>query len=145
MVKFSQDIFDTICDRIVNGESLRSICEEEGMPSRRGVEKWLDSNPDLVRQYARAREIQADHFFEEARTIALAARPDNVAVAKLQWEDCRWRASKLRPKVYGDKLAIGGADDLPPIKSTLDTSKLSTAALRELQAAMNAAPDPDEV
>lgn len=112
MVKFSQDIFDAICDRIANGGDLREICADPDMPSVSGVMKWLAEDKAgkyggaLVEQYARAREIQADYFFEEARTIARAARPDNVAVAKLQWEDCRWRAGKLRPKAYGDKVEV---------------------------------------
>jgi hypothetical protein len=34
---------------------------------------------------------------------------------------------KLKPKVYGDKVAIGGADDLPPIK-TEDSGAAKLAA-----------------
>ena len=28
----------------------------------------------------------------------------------------KWVASKLKPRRYGDKLALGGADDLPAIQ-----------------------------
>ena len=34
---YTQDVGDTICDRIADGESLRSICEDENMPSRWSV------------------------------------------------------------------------------------------------------------
>lgn len=32
-VEFSQAVFDTICERIADGESLRSICRDNDMPS----------------------------------------------------------------------------------------------------------------
>lgn len=30
-----------ICERIADGESLRSICEDSKMPSRETVRKWI--------------------------------------------------------------------------------------------------------
>ena len=65
---------------------------------------------------------------------------NNVAVArsKLMLEQRRWWAEKLRPKVYGPKLAIGGAAELPPIHMTksLDVSNLSIEELEVLAAAL---------
>ena len=55
-VKFSQKIFDKICERISQGESLSSICSDEKMPSRDSVYKWMHENQDLTDKYARARE-----------------------------------------------------------------------------------------
>lgn len=117
MAEFSQELFDRICERIAEGESLRAICQGKDMPSATSVMRWLSADSGLSEQYARAREMQGDGEFDKAREIAFAATPETVQVARLQYDAVKWRAGKLRPKVYGDKVAIGGADDLPAIKT----------------------------
>lgn len=117
MAEFSQGLFNRICERIADGESLRAICQDADMPSATSVMRWLAADAGLSEQYARAREIQGDGEFDKAREIAFAATPETVQVARLQYDAVKWRAGKLRPKVYGDKVAIGGADDLPAIKT----------------------------
>jgi hypothetical protein len=129
MVAFSQEVFDTICERIADGESLRAICASEGMPNHRDVTRWLSTRPEILPQYARAREAQADHEFDEIKAIADLASPEDVQVARLRIDTRKWRAGKLRPKVYGDKVAIGGADDLPPIQ-TQDVTAADVIATR---------------
>lgn len=115
MAEFSQELFDEICDRISEGESLRSICKDDGMPSQVAVFKWLgkEGNDALVKQYARARDVQADTIFDECLDIAdqydpdkEALNPDHINRAKLRIETRKWMAGKLRPKVYGDKLDV---------------------------------------
>jgi hypothetical protein len=63
---------------------------------------------------------------------------ENIQRSKMRLEQRRWYAEKLRPKVYGPKLAIGGAADLPPINTTkaLDVSGLSIEELDVLAAAL---------
>lgn len=119
MVEFSQEIFDDICNRISDGESLRAICADEDMPSRESVRKWLAGSEDLVGQYAHAREEQADTIFDEIIDIAdngvndwieaNADEPekyngDHVQRSRLRIDARKWMAGKLRPKVYGEKL-----------------------------------------
>lgn len=133
---FSQDIFDAICDRIAGGESLKDITDEPGMPTRRSVCRWLAQSEAadglLVLQYQKARESQADQEFEEIKQIADSATPENVQVARLQIDTRKWRAAKLRPKVYGDKVAVGGAEDLPPIKTEDSGAVLLAAFLSDI-------------
>lgn len=127
---FTQGVADTICQRITEGESLRRICLDDGMPAASTVFKWLTDRKEFSEQYARAREAQADHLAEEILQIAddgendtyqtengLAVNHDVIARSRLRVDARKWLASKMAPKKYGDKLAVGGADDLPPIKS----------------------------
>ena len=110
--------FDTICARIAGGESLRTICLDKDLPTPQGVRMWLNADKDgaLVAQYERAREEQADHYADEI--IEIADNQDIEPNSRRIMVDARkWIASRLKPKVYGDKLAIGGADDLPAIKT----------------------------
>ncbi len=142
MAEFSQPLFDQICERIADGESLRAICAENDMPSVTSVMRWLAADAKLGEQYARAREVQGDGEFDKAREIAFAATPETVQVARLQYDAVRWRAGKLRPKVYGDKVSIGGAEDLPPIK-TQDMTAADVVAARLAAIKSRATGEPD--
>ena len=115
--KDKQKQFNIVCARIAGGKSLRAICEDDDLPTPQGVRKWLnaDKEGELVAQYARAREEQADFYADEIIDIAndTAILPED---RRIMIDARKWVASKLKPKKYGDKLALGGADDLPAIR-----------------------------
>lgn len=114
-LEFTQEIADIICERLADGESLRSICRDPEMPGTTAVCKWLIRIPAFAEQYARARELQADALFDENLDIADDGRndwmlrqgtlvPNNEAVqrSRLRIDTRKWMAGKLRPKKYGD-------------------------------------------
>lgn len=130
--KFTLVLADQICERLADGESLRSICLSDTMPGKATVFRWLRSHEKFRDQYVRAREAQADALFDEILDIAdedctmvradkHGSRDDdgegntevvfdNVAVQRnrLRIDARKWMAGKLRPKVYGDKPDEGG-------------------------------------
>ncbi len=153
----TNELEDDILSRIACGESLRGICAENGMPNISTVIRWLAADEDFARKYTRAREMQAEILADEMLDIAdndksdridikdkdgniIRTEQNNVAVArsKLKLEQRRWWAEKLRPKVYGNKVAVGGSDDMPAIKTSqqLDVSNLSLDELEVLGAAL---------
>jgi hypothetical protein len=103
-VRFSQAIFDTICERLSNGESLRGICRDDGMPQVSTVWRWMVDNEERRNQYARAREEQADTLADEI--VAIADNATDAQIARLQMDARKWFASKVAPKKYGDKTDI---------------------------------------
>lgn len=103
---------DIICERIADGESLRAICQDDDMPSRASVFRWLADNESFRNQYARAREDQAETMADELISIADEAT-DDVQRSRLRVDTRKWVASKLKPKKYGDKLQLGGDADNP--------------------------------
>lgn len=94
----------TICQQIAGGKSLREICEAEGMPSRETVRVWLAEDGTFSGQYAQAREEQADFYADEIVSIADEAKDANLARVRIDAR--KWKASKLDPKRYGDKLDL---------------------------------------
>lgn len=109
--EFDPEIAHEICERISNGESLRKICgpeRDDFLPGQNTVYRWLSENDDFAKQYALARDRQADTKFEEAWEIAAKATPESVQVARLQVDTIKWQAGKLAPKKYGDKLDLSG-------------------------------------
>jgi hypothetical protein len=110
---YSDEIADLICERLANGEALYRMCRDEGLPDERTVYRWLAAHDQFRQKYAHARERQADLRAEEIVTIADEAKDANLA--RLQIDARKWQASKLAPKKYGDKIAVGGDADAPPI------------------------------
>lgn len=128
---YCQEVVSTICERLVEGESLRAICRDPSMPGISTVFQWLSQYKEFQDQYARAREEQAETLAAEIIDIAdegehksLVAGDgetivvfDSTAVARnrLRVDARKWVASKLKPKVYGDRQAIQhtGAEDGP--------------------------------
>lgn len=125
-VKFSQELFDEICERISSGESLRKICMDKNMPNLTSVWKWLNDNEELSKQYARAREQQAETFVDEILSISDEILPTGIDgkidpsvlnQARLKIDARKWVASKLKPKRFGEAsvLKIDSEKDLQPI------------------------------
>ncbi len=137
-----QKQFNMVCERIAGGESLRSACKDNDLPDRDTINRWLNADNDgaLCGQYARAREEQADFYADEIVTIA-DTEPD-AAIARVRIDARKWVASKLRPKRYGDKLALGGADDLPVIKHEVqENADAFTREIAGMAARANAGKD----
>lgn len=105
---YSQETADKICELIARGMSLRAICASADMPAGGTVHRWLVEHQDFQEQYARAREEQADGFADEIIDIADSVAPETgeVAKAKLQIDARKWKAAKLAPKKYGEKLEL---------------------------------------
>ncbi|EMI4427806.1 ubiquitin carboxyl-hydrolase [Providencia rettgeri] len=103
-----------ICAKLAEGESLRSVCNRQGMPSKATVFRWLSENAEFRDQYAKATEQRADALFEEMLEIADDVLPDSaeVAKAKLRIDTRKWSLARMSPKKYGDKVTqeITGAD-----------------------------------
>lgn len=135
---YSEELVDGICRRIANGEGLRAICRDADMPGRQTVLDWLDDeNKGVFRaKYARARELQGDFLDEEMQEVANAATPEDVQVARLRVGTMQWRASKLAPKKYGDRLVhAGDAENPVKVDHGIDLTQMSApdrAILRDL-------------
>ena len=129
---YNPELAAQICEHIAQGKSLRTIAAMENMPAQSTIMLWLDgTRPEFSEQYARAHEAYADKLAEETLLIADDSSQDTYVDAdgnvktdteaiqrsKLRVDTRKWLASKKAPKKYGDKVAIGGADDLGPVQT----------------------------
>lgn len=100
---YTEDVAAEILERLAEGESLRSICEDAGMPTRAAVHLWvLADREGFSVRYARARAIQAEVLAEEILDIA-DTEPD-VQRARLKIDAIKWYSSKVAPKRFGDRI-----------------------------------------
>lgn len=124
---FTQETADKICEGLIEGKSLRSICRADDMPNAGTVCRWLSVHKSFREQYERARDAQADTLADEIIDIADDGsndfmgedekyNGDAVARSKLRVDARKWVAAKLKPKKYGDKTILGSDPDnpLPP-------------------------------
>lgn len=116
--RYTLKMADEICERLADGESLRKICLSDHMPNRATVFRWLHLHSSFRDQYARAREAQADALADEILDIADDGLNDSyededgnkrtdhdvIARSRLRVDARKWIASKLKPKVYGDRI-----------------------------------------
>lgn len=119
----SEEMYETILDQLIEGKSLRLICGAEGMPNRSTVLRWLDVDEAFAAKYARAREMQADYMDDLILETAEACRSDTAAADRVKIDAYKWRASKLKPKAYGERITHAG-DETAPIAVTSITRKI---------------------
>jgi len=107
---YSEEIATIICERIIAGQSLRTICADDALPSKSTVLLWLTKIDDFRTKYAHAREAQGDALLEEMGEIEddlIAGKIDPSAGRSALWSK-QWRATRQAPKKYGDKLTLSG-------------------------------------
>lgn len=99
-----------ICERMADGESLRAICRDEGMPGLSTVMRWADEDPVFREQYARAMSLRADAKFEELDDVSedavLSDSAVRIAGLRLKADNIKWQLGKMSPKKYGEKLDL---------------------------------------
>lgn len=98
------------------GKSLRHACRDEGI-SEATVLRWIDQDEtgEWSKQYTRARDGLLSHYAHEMLTIADTC--DDAGKARVQIDTRKWILSRLLPKRFGDKIAVGGSNDMPPMQN----------------------------
>lgn len=127
VMSMTEQLFDEICAKLAQGMSLRSVLREENMPDMVTVLKYLREHEEAVKQYARAKQDGADAWADDLVDISEKVQRGELDpnAARVAADIKKWAASKLKPKVYGDKIDMTtNGKDLPsPIYAGLSTSK----------------------
>jgi hypothetical protein len=115
------------------------------MPVLSTVYLWMLRDLVFSEQYARAREEQAETLADEI--VALADEDpmqvvDDKGIARVDsawvtWQKNRvdarkWVASKLKPKKYGDRVAVAG-DAENPLKVDVEAKGLFDSILQSME------------
>lgn len=103
---FTGRIAKAICARVAAGEGLRAICRDDGMPSAFAVLERLAHDTRFARQFAQAREAQADALFEELQTIADTGNPSDATRARLRVDTLKWRLARMNVSPAADARCV---------------------------------------
>lgn len=129
--KYTEQLADLICERLANGESLRSVAKDPKLPSAQTMFSWMRKYPMFLEQYTRAKQESADAMAEEILDISDDGSNDWMEVnhgdstiwksngealqrSRLRVDTRKWLMAKMKPKKYGDKIDMTtNGKDLP--------------------------------
>ena len=133
--EYTQEVADEICDRLAEGESLRTICADDHLPSRSTIMLWAAKDRRLKAegkespyhgfsdQYELACEARMLYHADELLDIAddstndymektnndgstyEALNAENIQRSRLRVDTRKWLLSKMLPR-YADKQAV---------------------------------------
>lgn len=101
---WTDDIIETICARLASGESIHGMAGKDGLPSEPTIYRYMAQNEAFRAKADEARRAQQEYEADYCVQIADEAAPEEAQVAKLRIWARQWRASKLAPKKYGDRI-----------------------------------------
>lgn len=127
--RYNKSTMDDICRRLRAGESLLSISRDTAMPSQRTLSDWVSKNHmGFAERYIEAKRVAAHFLAERALEEAYNSANDfylddsgrpvfdghHVQRSKLIIDTIKWEASKMLPKLYGEKVTqeLGLTGDL---------------------------------
>jgi hypothetical protein len=115
---YTPELGHLICHRLLEGETLKAICQDQGMPADSTVRLWvLDNVEGFSEQYARARLVGYHTMADDIIEIADNPKTDAASVNRdrLKVDTRKWLLAKALPKIYGDKLTaeVTGKDGAP--------------------------------
>ncbi|HEY2359303.1 MAG TPA: hypothetical protein VGH86_17770 [Phenylobacterium sp.] len=128
--RYTSELGDRICERIMAGSAIGALGADLSLPSTVTLFNWLEKNEGFRGKYAAACEIRAEALADEAQAICADASgdlipgpdgrlvPNHAAVsrARLMFEYCKWRTSKLSPKRYGLRAMIAAEAAEKPVR-----------------------------
>jgi hypothetical protein len=137
------EVWPAILDAIANGQSLSSILRREGMPSYSWAKLQLRNNAELRQQYDQALEDRGDRLAEELIELAFTKLPDDLdGRAQSAWvqhlrvkiDVLKWTASKLRPRVYGERLDVSVTNTQISITQALEMAQARLDDVLDIEA-----------
>jgi len=156
----TQEIKDRICDLISTGMSVSAISRLDGMPHHDTIFGHVAKDEAFFRNYMRAREAQ--QFVLADRAVDIAAGTDplcfrelpdgtkemlDASERRLLMDTLRWQTGKLAARVFGDRVAVTGADGgAVQIEATrkVDLASLPPDQLAQFEAMLRALPKPSD-
>ena len=117
---YTDELANRICELVAtNTDGLPKLCAAyDWMPGDETIRIWRFRNLEFAGKYAQAKRFQAELMAEQVKEIAAEKayyidadgnqRIDAgfVASQRLQADTVKWLASKLAPKIYGDRQTI---------------------------------------
>ena len=102
-----EEVFTDILIRIADGEHLKNILRDEGMPSPAAFHRWVNTNKSWMEAYLDAQAAKMHSLAEETIEISDNIHPKLVKKAELQVKSRQWIVERLARKHFSDP-ARGG-------------------------------------
>ena len=97
-------VIDLLCERLICGQSMVDACTPIDVPTDQVVYAVMAQDPDFRAVIARAREAQQHAIIDQTVDMADKATIEDWQVVRLRIWARQWRAGKLSPKIYGERV-----------------------------------------
>lgn len=113
-MKRSEELEEKFLALVSSGKSISDAAKEIGV-DRVTIYRWQDEDRNFATRCARAREAQADVMDDRIMEVVNKVEREELKpdAARVILSGLQWRASKLAPKKYGDKLELSGDPGAP--------------------------------
>ena len=108
-INWTEDITTTLFDRIIVGDPICAILADLGISQASFYRHRLDDEA-FESTIARAQEMAQEAEVDRMLQLADSAVEENVNAIKLRIWARMWIAGKRKPKKYGEREEITGAD-----------------------------------
>ena len=105
-LELTSTITDQICQELMSGKPLTSICRNKDLPSLSTVHRWIDKHPSFAKQILQARRIGTQYYLDKMIEELETMSAKDVGIVREKLHHYRWLASKLLPSLYGDKQEV---------------------------------------
>jgi hypothetical protein len=135
-------VWTSIFEQMAEGQSLSAILRQKGYPSYSWCKQKLRDDNELRRQYDTAIEDRADRLADELIELAWTPLPQGldgrgmsawVQHLRVKIDVLKWTASKLRPRVYGDRIEMAVTDNRISITEALKMAETRLSELPRVQ------------
>jgi hypothetical protein len=121
---YTKELAEEICIEIsTSGHGLKRLCQlNTGWPTRKTIHMWRIKNEEFGDMYTKARLNQIECLVDDCLDIADDTSRDTIINnagnevcnseyvnrSRLRVDTRKWLASKLVPRIYGDKKELSG-------------------------------------
>ena len=105
-LELTSTITDQICQELMSGKPLTSICRNKDLPSLSTVNRWLSKHPSFAKQILQARRVGTQYYLDKMIEELETVSAKDVGIVREKLHHYRWLASKLLPSLYGDKQEV---------------------------------------
>jgi hypothetical protein len=114
-VYYSETVANAICDLLLEGQTMASICARPDMPSRISVWQWEKDKPDFADRLQTCKKEGSHYIADDC--LRIADDPSIDPMHKRIMVDTRLRLIKSwHRKAYGDNVQLTGDENGSPVK-----------------------------
>jgi len=109
---YSIELAERFLARLAGGMSVERICRHKDMPNKAQIYRWIGERADFRDNYLRAMAARGMKHGDDVIAVVDQVLKGEIApdVGRVAIQGLTWAAARMAPKVYGDRVALTGAD-----------------------------------
>ena len=132
-----------VCEKIMEGMTVREIGLLEGYPTRGVIDNWARTYPEFREQLKQARAARAEYFHDEIIEVARNTNEFQNKADRLKIDAYKWVAAVNDPGTYGNQTKLTG-DANAPLSFVIETGVRRSGDPGAIPAEFKTIPGPGE-